>query len=138
MSDTCSDWQREGRMQLQSALGGLNNVSHALSFLDKNCYALNISNRVIAHSLSASSSSGGSGSMAKSDAVTLSQTCRSAKPNELTFRGTQNFTVDIWSYPVDTGSPVNMGWCVAAFFLLSFTFQLFAFCCGTKVSVPGR
>ena len=54
----------------------------------------------------------------------LSETCSAAVPNTLDFAGSQNFTLDMWTYPRDSGMQVDLGWCVAAFFFLSFFFQV--------------
>lgn len=62
---------------------------------------------------------------------TISQTCEAARPNVLDFGGTQNFTLEMWTYPKHADMPVDLGWCVAAFFLLSFGFQLMLEILGT-------
>lgn len=54
----------------------------------------------------------------------LSETCGAAVPNVLEFAGSQNFTMEMWTYPKKSGLEVDLGWCVAAFFLLSFLFQM--------------
>lgn len=54
---------------------------------------------------------------------------QAVQPNRLTFAGTQNFTVDIWTYPADSGFSVEMNLCVGFFFFLSFVFQLCAMFC---------
>jgi hypothetical protein len=54
----------------------------------------------------------------------LSEVCSAAVPNTLDFAGSQNFSLEMWTYPKNSGIEVDLGWCVAAFFLLSFFFQV--------------
>lgn len=42
---------------------------------------------------------------------TVSQTCEAARPNVLDFGGTQNFTLQTWSYAKDADMPVSWGSC---------------------------
>ena len=56
--------------------------------------------------------------------VTIGETCKLALPTELDFAGSQNLTMQMWSYPRQFAVQADIGWCVAAFFLLSFLFQL--------------
>ncbi len=100
----------------------------AMEFIDRNCYALDVSNQVINYSLWKDRLDKGP----LKNASTLAKTCKAVAPNELTFAGTQNFTVDIWTYPADANAPVNVAWCVGFFFFLSFIFQLMAMCCGGR------
>lgn len=108
------------------------NTSRALGFMERNCYAQAVAKQVVNYTLVQAASNRDP----LQGAVSISQTCRAARPNALRFAGSQNFTVDIWTYPVDAGSPINMGWCVCAFFLLSFAFQLSAMCCGGTHNGP--
>ena len=55
--------------------------------------------------------------------VTIGETCKLALPTELDFAGSQNLTMQMWSYPRQFAVQADIGWCVAAFFLLSFAFQ---------------
>jgi hypothetical protein len=55
--------------------------------------------------------------------TSLYETCDAAPPNTLDFAGSQNFTMQMWTYPKDSGISIDLGWCAAAFFLLSFLFQ---------------
>ncbi len=52
------------------------------------------------------------------------EACSAAVPNTLDFAGSQSFSLDMWTYQKDSGMDVDLGWCVAAFFLLSFFFQV--------------
>jgi hypothetical protein len=124
MGSVCSQWL-SFKDSNATVLAGCN-TSIDLSFMDRNCYALNISNAVINYTLW----SKGQQQDSLKKAVTLSQKCKAASPNQLTFADTQNFTVDIWTYPADADSAVNMNLCVGFFFFLSFIFQLSAMVCG--------
>jgi hypothetical protein len=53
----------------------------------------------------------------------LYETCDAAPPNMLDFTGSENFAVEMWTYPKNSGISIDLGWCVAAFFMLSFLFQ---------------
>jgi hypothetical protein len=55
---------------------------------------------------------------------TLAETCGAAVANTLDFAsGSQNFSMDMWSYPKQSGVEIDLGLCVAFFFFLSFFFQ---------------
>lgn len=69
----------------------------------------------------------------------LSQTCGLAQPNSLGFGGSANFTLDVWTYPKESGMHVDMGACIIGFFFLSFLFQMvptlsYWWCSGAKDS----
>jgi hypothetical protein len=58
--------------------------------------------------------------------TTLRETCGIANPNSLNYARGMNITMNAWTYPRDAGIPLYLGGMVAAFFGLSFIFQLFA------------
>ncbi len=69
----------------------------------------------------------------QNSAYNVSHMCGLAKPNLLTFQGgvINNIDLQMWVYPKESETKLNLGWMVACFFTLSFFMQLpfLAFSC---------